>query len=214
VDQAVFEAIVDSIIAANAKLMTTTGAVGPPQLTAARDGRVLGMVSLRPVSRGDDAITGIIEMSTFAAAGRATDVVLSWEELDLAVACGADPQTDVLSIDVCWARPHGHVLARFPFQAQIVSNPNPSGVPLIQPIWLTPRVGLHGAALPWVVSQTLDLCWKPLDRSGADHRTAAAYLGSAGYDVSLTDPATEPPRVHRRLGCLSPSMLSGVCFLQ
>jgi hypothetical protein len=189
VDQAMFQAIVNSILAANAKLMATTGAVGPPQLIAARDGRVLGMVSLRPVYRGDDATTGIIEMSTFAAAGRATDVVLSWEELDLAVACGAEPHTVALSIDVCWARPQGHVLARYPFQAQMISNPNPGGVPLIEPIWLTPQVGLHGAAVPWVVSETLDFCWRPFDQPGADHRTAAAYLGSAGYNVSLTDPA-------------------------
>ena len=189
-DEAIFEAIVDSILAANAKLMTTTGAVGPPQLIGARDGRILGMVSLRPVHRGDDAINGIIEMSTFAAAGHATDVVLSWEELDLAVACGAESHTDALSIDVCWARPHGHVLARFPFQAEIVSNPTPSGVPLIRPVWLTPQVGLRGAVLPWVVSQTLDFCWKPFDHPGADHRTATAYLSSAGYNVSLTDPAT------------------------
>jgi hypothetical protein len=165
VDQAMFQAIVNSILAANAKLMATTGAVGPPQLIAARDGRVLGMVSLRPVYRGDDAT------------------------LDLAVACGAEPHTVALSIDVCWARPQGHVLARYPFQAQMISNPNPGGVPLIEPIWLTPQVGLHGAAVPWVVSETLDFCWRPFDQPGADHRTAAAYLGSAGYNVSLTDPA-------------------------
>jgi hypothetical protein len=190
VDQATFKTIVDSILAANVKLMTTTGIVGPPQLTAARDGRVLGMVSLRPVYRGDDAVTAIVEMSTFAAAGRATDVVLSWEELDLAVACGAKPHAGALSIDVCWAQPHGHVLARFPFQAQIAPNPNPDGVPLIQPTWLTPEVGLRDAALPWVVSRTLEFCWKPLDQPPADYRAAAAYLGSAGYSVSLAHPPT------------------------
>ena len=87
--------------------------------------------------------------------------MLSWEELDLAIACGAEPYASALSIDVCCARPRGHVLARFPFQAKMVPSPDPDGVPRIQPTWLTPRVGLRGAALPWVVSQTFDFCWKP-----------------------------------------------------
>ncbi|WP_241779620.1 hypothetical protein [Streptomyces natalensis] len=50
-------------------------------------GELVGLIWVRPLKVGEDALTGIAELANIAAAADADEVVLAWETHDVATAC-------------------------------------------------------------------------------------------------------------------------------
>lgn len=186
-----FRALAESSIAATESNLVRLGAVFPPTLLALQDDRLIGMVTMRPAYRGADGAAAVGEMSTLAAAARATDVVLTWENLDLHVLCGGEPGSLPLAVHVCWATRESHILATFPFKAEVVVKRRKSTV---LPTWSAPDWDDKETQIPPVIARAFDFCWQPLDGAAGDGTStteesiaaAAAWLRSHDYLVDLT----------------------------
>jgi hypothetical protein len=185
-----FRAIAESSIAATEGNLVRLGAVLPPSLVVLRGDRVIGMVTMRPAYTGADGAAAVGEMSTLAAAAQATDVVLTWEKLDLHVLCGGEPGSVPLAVHVCWATRNSRILATFPFRAEIAVKRRQSTV---RPIWSAPDWDDRQTRIPPVVAKVFDFCWRPLNgQSGGGVSTddavaaAAAWLRQHDYLVDLT----------------------------
>ena len=179
------EAMANSFVTVADDLMRRQGGnVPPPMLWALRGDHLVGMVTLRAARDGTDGMEAVVEMSTFAAAARATDVVVGWEQLDLAVLCGAPRGSELPAVQVCAARPDSHVLSTYPFTAEVATR-RFRGTQ-VTPVWGMPRLGQVDAPLPSVIVTLLRFCWQPMTTPGADENSSAIYLRSLGYEVSLT----------------------------
>lgn len=151
------------------------------------------MVTMRPAYTGADGAAAVGEMSTLAAAAQATDVVLTWEKLDLHVLCGGEPGSQPLAVHVCWATRSSHALATFPFEAEIAFKGRRSTV---RPIWSAPNWDDRETRIPPVVAKVFEFCWRPLDgqTSGevsSDDAVAAAAAWLRHHD-HLVDLTVEP----------------------
>ncbi|UGY90780.1 hypothetical protein [Streptomyces gobiensis] len=82
----------------------------PPVIMPLVRGELVGLVWVRPLRVGEDALTGIAELANIAAAAGADEVVLAWETHDVATAC----QLPVVGLAPCLnmvrATRDGHVL--------------------------------------------------------------------------------------------------------
>ncbi|MFF1516326.1 hypothetical protein [Streptomyces sp. NPDC058305] len=67
------------------------GAVPKPVIMPLVRGELVGLIWLRPVVPGADALTGIAALSNIAAAAGADEVVLAWESANSALCAGCPP---------------------------------------------------------------------------------------------------------------------------
>ena len=186
-DERLWDGVVRSIMSGHAELMEQCGMVLRPQLFAFADGRLRGFVQLRPVYRGQDAAQGIAEMSGFAAAAGADEVIAAWETQDLAVACDLPPIRPDPSISIVWAVPERHVLYRFPYLEEQLPGRTEDGLLPAAARWLEPEPAAPDAELEPAIEALLDFSFEPFDTDDPDVlANFATYLESQGYTVSLT----------------------------
>jgi len=161
-----------------------SGHVIPPVLMAVRGGELLGAAWLRPVHRGLDAIAGISEMSMLPAAAHADEVILAWEQQDVAVACELPVDPDPC-LNILRARHDGYLLHPHPYDAILLSQG--TGRPVLEPRWHTPPPPLRDAVLPPGIRAVTTWSF-PSARRDHDPLTldaAVLYMRAQGYSVDL-----------------------------
>jgi hypothetical protein len=166
--------------------MMAEGLVSPPTLFPFVGGKLVGHVSLRPVHVGKDAVDGIAEMSTFAAAAGADEVVAVWETGDVAVACDLPLARPEPSLIMMWATSAQKLLYEFPYREQALPGLTEHGLRRVAPRWTEPRQGVVPHTLEAAIEALVEFCFAPLGLDGANPDSAAVYLRSKGYSVRQT----------------------------
>lgn len=168
------------------EVMMAEGMVPPPVLWPFRGGKMIGSVTLRPVHVGEDAMTGVAEMSALAAAAGADEIIVMWETSDLAAACGHSvAPRSVPSLMILWASAAQRVLYEFPYQEREVPGRTAHGLIRGAPDWSAPLPGSAADVLEPAIAALADFCFQPLTETGVNAESAAAYLESQGYAVRL-----------------------------
>ncbi|WP_258056180.1 hypothetical protein [Streptomyces sp. Ru62] len=150
-------------------------------------GELVGMIWARPLKVGQDALTGIAELSNVAAAARADEVVLAWATHDVAAAFELPIIGPAPCLNMVLATRDGHVLHQFPYTEQLLSRgfegwasvtPDCRPVPAPQP---------GGELLP-PIQAAVDFSFTPLE---LDHPNpfgvTVVLIEEDGYPVRLTE---------------------------
>lgn len=185
-DGHLWNGLVEAIMSGHDELMRQ-GMVVIPQLFAFTGGRLRGFVQLRPVHRGRDAGEGIAEMSGFAAAAGADEVITVWETQDIAVACDLPPLHPESAVNIVWAARGQHVLYRFPYREEQRPGRTEYGLSPVAARWLTPEAPAPGVELEPAIAALLHFSFQPFNSDDPDILVHSSnYLESQGYTVRLT----------------------------
>ncbi|WP_371664478.1 hypothetical protein [Streptomyces sp. NBC_00280] len=159
------------------------GSMPRPVIMPLVRGELVGLIWLRPVETGKDALTGIAQLSNIAAAAGADEVVLAWETQDVAATCELPVADPAPCLNLVHATKDGHTLHRFPYAEQA-----PEGRGTVEPQWLpAPEPQPDGELLP-PVRAAVDYSFIPLD---IDHPSpfgiTVVLMEEDGYQVRLTE---------------------------
>ncbi|MDX3748964.1 hypothetical protein [Streptomyces sp. AK08-02] len=150
-------------------------------------GELVGLIWLRPVETGKDALTGIAQLSNIAAAAGADEVVLAWETQDVAATCELPVTGPSPCLNLVHATKDGHTLHRFPYAEQAPTD-SPAGPATAAPQWLPVPEPLPGGELIPPVRAAVDYSFIPLD---IDHPSpfgvTVVLMEEDGYSVRLTE---------------------------
>lgn len=185
-DDMMWNALVASVKRAYDVALPEGGSIPPPALVAFSAGQMIGIVLLREVRQGQDALTGIREMSTLAAAARADEVAMFWETEDIAVACRLPPLHPGNALNAVCATRAGHVVHRYPFTWHTVPGRTATGLPRCEIHWLPEETPLADGELEPAIEAALTFSWQPSPSNKAATVDATAeWLNAHGYKVSL-----------------------------
>ncbi|ATY17005.1 hypothetical protein CU254_41180 (plasmid) [Amycolatopsis sp. AA4] len=162
------------------------GFVLKPQLHAFADGKLLGYIQLRPVRRGEDARTGIAEMSGFAAAARADEIVVAWETQDVAVACDLPARHEGAGLNIVRATAEQRILYPFTYREQQIGLTD-TGLASIAPQWTSSGAAQPATDLEPAIAVLLEFSFRPVE-TGSDNlfQQSVALLESQEYRIRLT----------------------------
>jgi hypothetical protein len=185
VDTQVWDALVASMKNAYTAGLSE-GAVPRPVIMPLVRGELVGLIWVRPIKTGDDALTGIAQLSNIAAAAGADEVVLAWETRDVATAC----ELPVVGPAPCLNMVHatkegGHTLHQFPYTEQPQAH-SPEGS--VEPQWLAALEPQPGGELVPPVRAAVDFSFTPLE---LDHPSpfgvTVILMEEDGFSVRLTE---------------------------
>ncbi|MEW2166467.1 hypothetical protein AB0912_26235 [Streptomyces sp. NPDC007084] len=168
------------------------GAVPRPVIMPLVRGELVGLIWLRPVEPGADALTGIAALSNIAAAAGADEVVLAWESLDVAGLCGLPAEGPAPCLNMVHATPEGHVLHQFPY-AEVPCAPGPDGEAAAPGTdtgieWKAAPPPREGGELVAPVRAAVEYAFTPMD---LDHPNpfgvTVVLMEEDGYRVRLTE---------------------------
>ncbi|MEU8793184.1 hypothetical protein [Streptomyces sp. NPDC048643] len=164
------------------------GAVPKPVIMPLVRGELVGLIWLRPVEPGADALTGIAALSNIAAAAGADEVVLAWESHDVATVCRLPSAGPVPCLNMVHATPAGHVLHRFPYD-EVGSAPGAEGeAATVSIAWQATPAPQEGGDLVAPVRAAVDYAFTPMDM---DHPNpfgvTVVLMEEDGYTVRLTE---------------------------
>ncbi|MER6440847.1 MULTISPECIES: hypothetical protein [unclassified Streptomyces] len=163
------------------------GAVPRPVIMPLVRGRLVGLIWVRPTKSGEDALTGIAQLSNIAAAAGADEIVLAWESRDVATACELPLSGPAPCLNMVHATRDGHVLHQFPYEERVLARDS-EGVASIDPDWLTAPEPQPGGELVPPVRAAVDYSFVPLE---LDHPNpfgvTVVLMEEDGYKVRLTD---------------------------
>ncbi|MGW3647175.1 hypothetical protein [Streptomyces sp. NPDC000878] len=163
------------------------GAVPRPVIMPLVRGELVGLIWLRPVEPGKDALTGIAQLSNIAAAAGADEVVLAWETQDVAALCESPVTGPAPCLNLVHATKDGHTLHRFPYAEQALAH-SPEDPAAVEPQWLlAPAPEPDGELIP-PVRAAVDYSFVPLE---IDHPSpfgvTVVLMEEDGYNVRLTE---------------------------
>jgi hypothetical protein len=163
------------------------GAVPRPVIMPLVRGELVGLIWLRPVETGKDALTGIAQLSNIAAAAGADEIVLAWETQDVATTCELPVTGPAPCLNLVHATKDGHTLHQFPYTERALPH-SPDRPTPIQPQWLpAPRPQPSGELAP-PVRAAVDYSFVPLE---LDHPSpfgvTVILMEEDGYSVRLTE---------------------------
>ncbi|MCX4759952.1 hypothetical protein OG562_02870 [Streptomyces sp. NBC_01275] len=185
-DTRIWDALVESMKNAYAAGLGEEGVPGPVIMPLVR-GELVGLIWLRPVQTGQDAVTGIVELSNIAAAADADEVVLAWETQHVATACALPVGGPAPCLNMVHAKKDGHVLHRFPYTEQLQPG-SPEGRVAVRPHWLPALEPQVGGELVAPIRAAVDYSFTPLD---LDHPSpfgvTVVLMEEDGYSVRLTE---------------------------
>ncbi|MET7683973.1 hypothetical protein [Streptomyces sp. NPDC005423] len=186
VDTRVWDTVVESLKSACAADLAE-GAEPRPVIMPLVRGELVGLVWLRPVRSGQDAVTGIVELSNVAAAAGADEVVLAWETRHVAALCGLPADGPEPCLNLVHATRDGHVLHRFPYTEQVLPGGSEGGGS-VRPEWRPAPEPVAGGELAAPVRAAVDYSFTPLD---LDHPSpfgvVVVLMEQDGYRVRLAD---------------------------
>ncbi|MET7490118.1 hypothetical protein [Streptomyces sp. NPDC005538] len=155
------------------------GAVPRPVIMPLVGGQLVGLIWLRPVKAGEDALTAIASLSNIAAAAGADEVVLAWETQDVATACELPVVGPSPCLNMVHATKDGHTLHQFPYTEDSASaGPRWEPAPAPQP----------GGELVSPVRAAVDYAFTPIE---LDHPSpfgvTVVLMEEDGYVLRLTE---------------------------
>ncbi|AZP22777.1 hypothetical protein EJC51_46095 [Streptomyces aquilus] len=166
------------------------GAVPRPLIMPLVRGELIGMIWVRPLKVGQDALTGIAELSNIAAAARADEVVLAWETHDVATACELPIVGPAPCLNMVLATQDGHVLHQFPYTEQLLSRSS-DGWASVAPDWMPAPAPQPGGELVPPIQAAVNYSFTPIDIDHPDpFGVTVVLMEEDGYRVSLTEAFT------------------------
>ncbi|MFF7566646.1 hypothetical protein OIE43_00415 [Streptomyces pseudovenezuelae] len=150
-------------------------------------GELVGMIWVRPIKVGQDALTGIAELANIAAAAGADEVVLVWETQDVATACELPVVGPAPCLNMVVATREGHVLHQFPYTEQLLSR-SPEGWASVAPDWSPAPAPQRGGDLIPPIQAAVHYSFIPIE---IDHPSpfgvTVVLMEEDGYRISLTE---------------------------
>jgi hypothetical protein len=163
------------------------GAVPRPLILPLVRGELVGMIWVRPLKVGQDALTGIAELSNIAAAARADEVVLAWETHDVATACELPIVGPAPCLNMVLATRDGHVLHQFPYTEQLLSR-SPDGWASVAPDWGPAPTPQPGGELVPPIQAAVSYSFTPIELDHPDpFGVTVVLMEEDGYRVRLTE---------------------------
>ena len=180
-DTRTFDALTESMKSAYVAGLSE-GAVPRPVIMPLVRGELVGLIWLRPVKSGEDALTAIASLSNIAAAANADEIVLAWETQDVATTCELPADGPSPCLNMVHATKDGHTLHQFPYTEDAASaEPQWQPVPAPQP----------DAELLPPVQAAVDYAFTPLE---LDHPSpfgvTVVLMEEDGYTLRLTEAFT------------------------
>ncbi|MFE9598290.1 hypothetical protein [Streptomyces hokutonensis] len=177
-DTRTFDALTESMKSAYVAGLSE-GAVPRPVIMPLVRGELVGLIWLRPVKPGRDALTAIASLSNIAAAAGADEIVLAWETHDVATVCELPVDGPSPCLNMVHATKDGHTLHQFPYTVDPASAaPDWQPAPAAQPA---------GKLVP-PVQAAVDYAFTPLD---LDHPSpfgvTVVLMEEDGYNLRLTE---------------------------
>lgn len=180
-DTRTFDALTESMKSAYVAGLSE-GAVPRPVIMPLVRGELVGLIWLRPVKSGEDALTAIASLSNIAAAANADEIVLAWETQDVATTCELPADGPSPCLNMVHATKDGHTLHQFPY----TEDPS-SAAPQWQP---APAPRPDAELLP-PVQAAVDYAFTPLE---LDHPSpfgvTVVLMEEDGYTLRLTEAFT------------------------
>ncbi|WP_223734760.1 hypothetical protein [Streptomyces purpurogeneiscleroticus] len=163
------------------------GAVPRPLIIPLLHGELVGMVWVRPLKVGEDALTGIAELANIAAAAGADEVVLAWETHDVATACQLPVVGPAPCLNMVLATCDGHVLHQFPYSEQPLSH-SPEGWASVAPDWMPARAPRPSGELVPPIQAAVNFACTPMELDHpAPFGVTVVLMEEDGYSVRLTE---------------------------
>lgn len=163
------------------------GAVPKPVIMPLLRGELIGLIWVRPISVGEDALTGIADLSSIAAAAGADEVVLVWETHDVATACELPVVGPAPCLNMVSATKAGHVLHQFPYTEEHAPSTS-EGLASAEPLWQPPLEPQSGGELVPPIQAAVNFSFIPLE---LDHPNpfgvTVVLMEEDGYTVRLTE---------------------------
>ncbi|WP_427918068.1 hypothetical protein [Streptomyces sp. cg40] len=155
------------------------GAVPRPVIMPLVRGELVGLIWLRPVEPGRDALTAIASLSNIAAAAGADEIILAWETHDVATVCELPADGPAPCLNMVHATKDGHTLHQFPYAEDPASA---------APEWQPAPAPQPDAKLVPPVQAAVDYAFTPLD---LDHPSpfgvTVVLMEEDGYNLRLTE---------------------------
>ncbi|WP_405927044.1 hypothetical protein [Streptomyces sp. NBC_00035] len=163
------------------------GTVPRPVIMPLVRGELVGLIWVRPIKAGEDALTGIAQLSNIAAAAGADEVVLAWETHDVATVCELPVLGPAPCLNMVHATTDGHILHQFPYTEQPAAH-SPDGRATVEPQWLPALEPQPGGELVPPVRAAVDYSFTPLE---LDHPSpfgvTVVLMEEDGFSVRLTE---------------------------
>ncbi|MDH6219682.1 hypothetical protein [Streptomyces pseudovenezuelae] len=163
------------------------GAVPRPVIMPLVHGQLVGLIWLRPVKTGQDALTGIASLSNIAAAAGADEVVLAWETQDVATACELPVAGSAPCLNMVHATKDEHTLHQFPYSEDVLAH-GPDGWTSVEPRWQSTPAPQPGGELVPPVRAAVDYAFTPIEM---DHPSpfgvTVVLMEEDGYTLHLTE---------------------------
>ncbi|MFG2310483.1 hypothetical protein ACGFS9_17690 [Streptomyces sp. NPDC048566] len=186
-DSRTWDALVDAMKDSYATGVSE-GAAPVPVIMPLVRGALVGLVWLRPVRPGTDALTGIAALSNIAAAAGADEVVLAWESRAVAALCEVPTSEATPCLTMVHATADGHVLHRFPYTEVLSDGPDGSSPQSTRIDWTPAPAPRPGGELVAPVRAAVDYAFTPMDM---DHPNpfgvTVLLMEEDGYTVRLTE---------------------------
>ncbi len=163
------------------------GSVPRPVIMPLVRGELVGLVWVRPLTVGQDALTGIAELANIAAAAGADEVVLAWETHDVATACQLPVVGPAPCLNMVAATREGHVLHQFPYTEDLLGR-SPEGWASVAPDWRPAPPARPGGELAPPVQAAVNFAFTPLELNHPDPLgVTVVRMEEDGYSVRLTE---------------------------
>ncbi|WP_405995152.1 hypothetical protein [Streptomyces sp. NBC_00986] len=180
-DTRTFDALTESMKSAYVAGLSE-GAVPRPVIMPLVRGELVGLIWLRPVKSGEDALTAIASLSNIAAAANADEIVLAWETQDVATTCELPADGPSPCLNMVHATKDGHTLHQFPYTEDPASA---------EPQWQPAPAPQPDAKLLPPVQAAVDYAFTPLE---LDHPSpfgvTVVLMEEDGYTLRLTEAFT------------------------
>lgn len=163
------------------------GTVPRPVIMPLVRGELVGLIWVRPIKVGEDALAGIAELANIAAAAGADEVVLAWETHDVATACELPVVGPAPCMNMVLATRNGHVLHQFPYDEQLLSR-SPEGWASVAPDWRPVPAPQPGGELVPPIQAAVDFAFIPIELNHPDpFGVTVVLMEEDGYSVRLTE---------------------------
>ncbi|MFJ6527274.1 hypothetical protein ACIQMZ_18580 [Streptomyces longwoodensis] len=163
------------------------GVVPRPLMMPLVCGELVGLIWVRPLKVGRDALAGIAELANIAAAAGADEVVLAWETRDVSTACALPIVGPAPCLNMVVATREGHVRHQFPYSEQLLSRSS-EGWASVAPDWRLAPAPHPGSELVPPIQAAVNFSFTPIELDHPDpFGVTVVLMEEDGYRISLTE---------------------------
>ncbi|MFD7498984.1 hypothetical protein ACFV8T_43090 [Streptomyces sp. NPDC059832] len=163
------------------------GTVPRPVIMPLVRGELVGLIWVRPIKVGQDALVGIAELANIASVAGADEVVLAWGTHDVATACELPVVGPAPCMNMVLATRDVHVPHQFPYDEQLLSR-TPEGWASVAPDWRPAPAPQRGGELVPPVQAAVDFSFTAVELNHPDpFGVTVVLMEEDGYSVRLTE---------------------------